>query len=399
VAENAKASAAGRLRVVFLVRSLEVGGAERQLAGLARGLDRARFAVTVCCFYDAGRFAEELRSAGVGIVPLEKRGRWDGPRFFRRLAAEMRALRPHVVHSFLGPPNVAAAFVKPRLPGVRLVWGVRASNMELGRYDYSWRLTSALERFLSRRADVIAANSFAGRDHVVGMGYPPDRVVVVPNGIDVGRWRPDERGGRAVRAAWGVAPDEALIGLVARLDPMKDHETFLRAAALAAAGRPGLRFVCVGAGGGRDRDRLARLAAELGIADRVVWAGPRDDMAAVYSALDVHTSSSAYGEGFSNAVAEAMAAGVPCAVTDVGDSARIVGDTGPVVPPGDPAALADGWRRLLDLGRAERRRLGERCRRRIADTYSEARMIERMAAIYAGARDGTGGPETAPCAE
>jgi glycosyltransferase involved in cell wall biosynthesis len=371
-----------RTSVVFLTRSLEAGGAEVQLASLATALPQDQFAVTVLCFYEIGPLLDTLKEAGIPVVSLRKAGRWDVPRFFARLVKELRALRPDVIHAFLGPPNILATLAKFFLPSMRVVWGVRASNMDLSQYDFTWRLGFAFERWLSSRADLIVANSAAGRDHVRQQGFAANRLTVVPNGIDTARFDVSRQIRGAVRRDWGVADDECLIGLAARLDPMKDHENFLRAAALLVSDTPRVRFVCIGGDGLAGRGGLRLLADELGIGEQVIWAGYRKDMAAVLSALDIHTSASAFGEGFSNTVAESMAAGVPNAVTDVGDSALIVGNTGEVVPPRDPARLADAWRALLNLDEAESRQRRVACKARIAKNFSRATMVDRMAALY-----------------
>jgi len=374
--------------IAFLVRSLEIGGAETQLAALAKGLDRSRFKATVFCFYATGALVRELRDAGIEVVALEKRGRWDVAHFLRRFYLQMRAVRPDVIHSFMGPPNLIATLMQPFGGRPRVVWGVRSSQMKLSDYDVTWRLTFALERRLSHLPDAIIANSFAGRDHLIAKGFCATRLSVVPNGIDVGRYEADAEAGQALRAEWGVGEQDRLIGLVARLDTKKDHVGFLRAASILSGQRSDVRFVLIGGDGRVNRDELKAFAASVeALESKVIWAGPRHDMTAVYSALDVNCSASAYGEGFPNVVAEAMASEVPCVVTDVGDAKRIVGDTGIVTPPGEPEALAEGLQRILDLDKAQRRTLGRDCRSRISEHFSERVMLERMAAIYDDSQD------------
>jgi glycosyltransferase involved in cell wall biosynthesis len=131
-----------------------------------------------------------------------------------------------------------------------------------------------------------------------------------------------------------------VVGIAARLDPMKGYEVFLRAAALACEAVPELRLVAAGDGPPAYAQALRSLAAELRLGERIVWLGQVANITAFYAAIDVATSSSLFGEGFSNAVAEAMACGVPCVVTDVGDAARVVGPAGTVVPANSPDALA-----------------------------------------------------------
>lgn len=362
--------------ILFLVRSLDRGGAERQLVVLAKGLASRGHPVAVAVFFAGGAYEVELAKAGVRIVFLEKKSRWDVLSFLVRLVRVLRQERPAVLHSYLGVANILASLLKPLLRGTRIVWGVRASNMDLSRYDWLSRLAYVLECRLARFADRIIANSHAGKRYALANGFPEDRVAVIPNGIDTDCFRPDPVGRRRVRAEWGIGGREILVGLVARLDPMKDHPVFLEAASQIAHVRADIRFVCVGGGPADYAAALKQRAADLGLTSRLIWVGARDDMPAVYSALDIASSSSSFGEGFSNAIAEAMACERPCVVTNVGDSARIVGELGEVVPPRDPEALAAAITRMLDRIE-ENPDIGQRARARVVDEFSVDRMVLR----------------------
>jgi glycosyltransferase involved in cell wall biosynthesis len=363
-------------RVVVLARKLDPGGAERQIVTLAKSLRERGRDVQVVLFYDGGAFDGELAAAGVPVHFVGKRGRWDAVGFLVRLALILRRLRPAAIYSFLDLPNILASLLHPAVGRPRLVWSIRAAGMEMHHYDWLSRLIPRLEARLSWTADVIVANSRAGKDWAISRSFPPDKMVVIENGIDTNRFKFDAAGRERVRNEWKVGAGETAIGLVARFDPMKDHETFLRAAAQLARARGGLRFVCVGGGPEDYVRRIQELALILGIEQLVTWAGPQSDMPAVYSALDIASSSSSFGEGFSNAIAEAMACGVPCVVTDVGDSARIVGEVGEVVVPRDADALAGAIARMLD--RIETNvDIGQQARARIVDEFSVARMVSR----------------------
>ncbi|MBI3894236.1 MAG: glycosyltransferase [Candidatus Wallbacteria bacterium] len=334
------------MKILFLIGSLDTGGSEWQLTMLARGLAHAGHRVSVATMYPRLALQGPLLEAGVTIHCLAKKGRWDVAGFLTRLLWLVRSERPDVLHSYLVIPNLLVALLKPWMPGVRIVWGVRASRMDLTRYDWFSRFTFRLATFASRFADLILVNSKAGFVHHRDLGYPGDRMRIVPNGIDTGYFRRDRAAGLAVRREWDVKESEPLVGLVARLDPMKDHATFLAAAELLVKRGVAMRFVCVGDGAPDFARGLHEMTAARGLERHVVWAGARGDMPQVYSALDVLVSSSVC-EGFSNTVAEAMACGVPCVVTDVGDSAALVGVTGLVVPARSPEALADAIERTL----------------------------------------------------
>jgi glycosyltransferase involved in cell wall biosynthesis len=362
------------VRVLFLIRSLDRGGAERQLVALVRGLDKKRFAVTVVSFYSGGSLRAELTGLeGVELRSLEKLGRWDVTAFFPRLWRVVREVRPDVVHGYMGVANELALLAgKP--VGARVVWGLRASNFRPVRDIWMDRTLLRLGSKLSRFADLIIVNSMAGREYYEGRGYEGARMTVIRNGIDTEHFCPDVESGRRARDSWGIGAKEQLVGLVGRLDAIKDHPTFLRAAALCREHGHRVLFVCVGGGPPGYLVRMQALAAELGISDVIRWAGERSDMPGVYNALDVSVSSST-SEGFPNIVGEAMACGVPCVVTDVGDSAVIVGNPDQVVPPRNSAALAQALMRILSMPPRHRAVLSRLARDTVVARYNHRELV------------------------
>jgi len=336
------------MKITFLTRSLDFGGAERQLVELARGLHARGHVVKVVVFYAGGPLEGDLRTAGVPVEVLHKRGRYDLAGFNVRLAKSLRAGRPDVVHGYLGGPNIMASMLKP-IHRARVIWGIRASEMDGSQYGRWNRLDGQFERRLAQFPDLIIANAHAGKRAIVGKGYPSHKIVVIPNGVDTERFRPDPDGRARVRAEFGIDDATPLIGRVGRLDPQKDFPAFLEMARRVGAVRPEARFICVGQGNAAIEAELRAHAERLGISGRVHWSGARQDMPAIYSALDLSVSSSAYGEGTPNAVAESMACGVPCVVTDIGDSAWTAGGFGAVVPAGDADALTRAVMAQLDL--------------------------------------------------
>jgi glycosyltransferase involved in cell wall biosynthesis len=368
------------MKIQFLIRSLDYGGAERQLVEIAKGLQGRGHTVLVTTYYADGPLEKDLHAAGVPVETVHKSGRWDTLPFFVQLAIQMKRERPDVLHGYLPVPNLLVTICKPLLPRTLIVWGIRASNVDMSLYDRLSRMVFRAERLFSRFADLIIVNSNAGRDYYRMHGLPGDKMLVVPNGIDTERFKPDLPAGERLRAEWGVKTGEKLIGLVGRLDPMKDHPTFLKAAALFAKERNDVRFLCVGDGPDEYRSRLRELAHDLKLDGAVLWKGGRDDMHAVYNAMTIATSASSFGEGFSNVIGEAMACGIPCVATNVGDSALIVGDTGPVISPGDPAALSAVWRDLIENGSDARRTMGEKARQRIVEQFSVDMLVGRTEA-------------------
>jgi len=375
------------MKILFFIRALDVGGSQRQLGLLASGLARRGHDVAVAVLYSGSPVERALEAAGVRILPVKKTGRWDvaGPlmRIYRIFAAE----RPDVVYAFLPTQTTLAALLLPPWRAARLVFGIRSGTMELDRYDALSALSYRLEAWLSRRADLIVTNAHAARPDAVARGLPKDRIAVIANGIDTEEMRPDAAAGRALRDTWAVGPDAFVVGMVARLDPMKDHPGFIAAAAAFGREHADARFVCVGDGPPAYRAELQALARAHGLERRLLWAGEARDLKAVYNAFDIATLSSAFGEGFPNAVGEAMACGVPVVATDVGDVGVIVGDCAEVVPPRRPDLLCAAWTRMRSRVKQEPA-LGAQFRARITRHYDVKTMVERSEEVLTALRAG-----------
>jgi glycosyltransferase involved in cell wall biosynthesis len=370
------------MKVMFLVRSLDLGGAQRQLAALAVGLRERGHDVTVVTFYDGGAFAAELIEAGVRHVSLAKRSRWDFLGFGLRYRRCLRAERPEILHGYMPTANIIVALSRGTAPDrPRIIWGIRSSDMQLDRYDWMARLSYMVEARLSRFTDRIISNSKRGLETALERGIVLDRAMVIPNGIDVERFKPDAGKKFAVRAELGVQESDLLVGLPARFDPMKDHENFLTAMQQLADRGKDVSFVLVGTGTGQDNRALNELVESRNLQNQAHRLGPRVDMPAILAALDIVCLSSAFGEGFSNVLGESMAAGVPCVATDVGDARQIIGDTGEVVRAKDPIALADGVDRLLDRLNADPAAIRANARARIVENFSLEEMIDQTVTV------------------
>ena len=362
------------MKISLLAWARESGGAERQLVNLANGLRRRGHDVLVIVFFSNAYVEQPLREGGTAVHVLGVRGRWDVWRYLVRLLRVVRDRRDDIVYTFLQAPNLLTVPLRLLERGTKIVWGIRTSDFLINAGGLS-RTATRLEVGFSGRADLVIANSRKGRADAVACGVDERIITLIPNGIDTGFFRPDPEGGARVRSAWGVRADQRIIGFVGRMDSrMKDLGTFLQAASIVARERAELRFACLGEARPAVRRRLVEQASALGLRDHIFWPGFVNDMRAVYSAMDVVTLTSAYGEGFPNAIAEAMACGRPCVATDVGDAALILGGLGWVVPPRRPDALSRAWVEAI-AGEPDRD-LCLRRRRHIVENYPLERMIE-----------------------
>lgn len=366
------------MKVFLLVPSLEQGGTERQATLLALALHAKDVPVHVIVFR-GGVFARDIEDAGIPLTTIGG-GIWMS--YFSALSSALRQEKPDVIYSFLPHANVVAASARLVAPQCRVIWGIRSSDMPLAGYGLKTRAAYRLERLLSFLPQRIIVNSKSGAESCMRKGFPSRSIRVIENGFDTNLFRPDPKARERVRAEFGLRSEETAIGLPARIDPVKGHATFIKAAAELLRTGASAKFLCIGGGAKALAAELKALAARLGIERHVIWTGNRNDMPAMLNALDIATLCSD-AEGFPNAIGEAMACGIPCVGTAVGDTAHLIGDTGFAVPPRNIPALVDAWRKLLDAG--ERRRLGNAARDRMVRDFSLERLAERTLAEFTAA--------------
>ncbi len=369
----AGAQGQARLRLLLLTVGLGIGGTEEQIKELAVRLDRRRYDVTVCALKGDGTIAQELRALGLPVVLLEGKGKGDMS-VLHRLYRLLRTLRPDLIHAFLGPANLGAALVGRLLPEPILVWSYR--DLDVWRRGLHWMV----DRWAVRRAAAVTCCSDSVRRFVMQhVSLPPERITTIHNGVDLARFGAPSK---VEREQLGLRAQLPVVGTVCRLDePKKGLAVLLQAMRLATdrGDAPAWQLLIVGEGPARGG--LTQLSERLGLADRVIFAGSRRDVAAILPLLDLFVCPSLY-EGFGIAIVEAMMAGRPVVASSVGGITEIVrpGDTGLLVPPGDPAALAGAIQDLLRQPELAAR-LG-REGKRAATEFSVDTMVERHQALY-----------------
>lgn len=367
------------MRVTHVISGLESGGAEAFLARLAPAM-APEVRSTVVSLRDAGSVGGTLGAAGIPVHTVGmRRGRPD-PRWLIRTALELRRSEPDLVQTWLYHGDLIGG-IAGRFLRRPVIWNVRQTLVRAGAQPHA-RLIQTCARLSRVVPTAIVAVSAAARDDHVAAGYDAARFRVISNGFDTERFHPQPEAGRSVRAELGVGDEAALIGLVARDDPQKDHDTAFAAFAELRKHHPDARLALVGRGMEPSNRALMARIQTAGVADRCHLLGERTDLPRLQAAWDIALSSSSYGEGLSNAIGEAMAAGTPAVVTRIGATAQMVGETGRGVEPGRPDLLARELAAILDLDPDQRLSLGERSRRRIAEHYPLRGAAEAYVALY-----------------
>ena len=366
------------MKLTLVITNLATGGAETMLLKLLQQLDRSRFTPTVISLVGLGEIGPRIQALGIPVHALGMPRGVPNPLMVLRLARLLRQLQPNVVHTWMYHADLLGGLAA-RLAGCRgVIWGIRQSNLskELNKRSTLWVVKACA--LLSRRvpAQIISCSQRAKEVHAA-VGYAADKLHVIPNGFDLDRFVPDALAHASVRAELGLAPDTPLVGLIARFDSQKNHFGFIEAAAQIHEQLPDVHFVLAGTDVDGSNAALNAAIAAQGLQARMHLLGRRDDVPRLMAALDVLASSS-HGEAFPNVLGEAMACGVPCVVTDAGDSAEIVGSTGRVVAVADMAALAQQLLEVLRWPATQRAALGKQARARVQAQYE----IGHVAGLY-----------------
>jgi glycosyltransferase involved in cell wall biosynthesis len=373
------------IKIVHVITGLTGGGAERMMINVARGLDARRFTSQVISLSRDRTLQSAVHAAGIPLTTLNAHpfaSLGIGP--LRGVSRFLRQEKPDIVQTWLPDADIVGGLAA-WMSGIPAIWNIRASLADGGWRPFasSVRLR-AIERVCAAISGVVprkivsCARVDANRNLRL---YRQEKIRVIGNGVDPDAFKPDAAARAEVRREIGVDQDATLIGMAARFHPVKDLPTFLAAARLIIDAHPRARLLLFGQGMEADNALLTRMIASHGLEQSVLRLGFREDVARVFAALDVHMLSSR-AEGFGNVLVEAMACGVPCAATDVGESRMIIDDTGRIVPPRNPAALAAAVRELIDLPRAAMDALRVRARRRVIDHFTLQSTLESYAELY-----------------
>ena len=375
------------MKIVYIITDVSIGGAQMMLYKLLSRMSRERFTPVVVSLMGQGTVGDRIEALDIPVYTIEMKSGKPTPASIWRLIRTVRQLKPDLIQGWMYHGNLAGQLTRGFVPKpVPVLWSVRISLYSLG---YEKSITETLIQLCAKLSylpnKVIYNSKISAKQHEK-VGYRTDKSVVIPNGFETEIFTPSEEAVSYVRRELAIPLNTLLIGLIGRYHPVKDHPSFLEAAALLLKNYPDLtvQFVLSGAEVDCDNQSLCGLVKELGLVDRIHLLGERQDIPRLTAALDI-ASCSSYTEAFPNVIGEAMSCGVPCVVTDVGDSAWIVGNTGRVVPPRNPEALANAWKELIDQGAEGREVLGKAARARIIEYFSIDSVVAQYESLYESA--------------
>lgn len=373
------------IKICHIISGLNLGGAEMMLYKLLCNQNRELYDSWVVSLIEIGSMGERIQRLGIPVYSLGMSRSEFGVNNLKaviQLAGFIKQYSPDIVQTWMYHADLLGGIIAKLTTNIPIIWGIRHSNLEteVNKRTTIWtaKTCSYLSYLIPNR---IACCSKVAREIHIKLGYAADKIKVIPNGFDCEIFQPDLQARLSICEELEILPETILIGLVARFHPQKDHYNFVQAAAKIHTQFPKVHFLLCGKNNTWDNFELVNWLNRSGIRHSSYLLGERQDIPRVIAALDIMSSSSC-GEGFPNVIGEAMACGVPCVVTDVGDSKWLVDDTGRVVPPRDSQALANAWKELIDSGKEERTRLGQAARTRIIEKFSLDSVVRQYESLY-----------------
>jgi len=369
------------MRVLHIITGLGLGGAEMMLLKLLQASDRSTTEHMVLVLTDLDVLASDFRALDVSVQVLRISGLMSGLRGLWAASKLVIASKPDVVMTWLHHADLFGVMLKCLHPTVPLVWNLRCSKLSPEDLPKSNIILVRLLARLSFAPTVVVANAHVGMEEHIRVGYKPRRWLVLPNGFDTRKFFPDDLARKKVRDQLGLVESDFVVGMVGRYHRMKGFDLFAKAADIAVQRSARLRFVLVGTDVSEENQELVNMFKVAGIRSRVLLLGQRRDIPVVMNGFDILANTST-SEGFPNVVGEAMSCGLPCVVTDVGDSGIVVGQSGVRIPAGDVETLARAWQDFAEMKEGALSVMKASARQRILDMYDISVVARRYQELF-----------------
>ena len=371
-----------RQRIVHIITCLSTGGTEMMLYKILTHTDLTKFDPIVISLDNSTDLGEQLVAQNIPVHYLNMKRSLGSSWHILRLANLLRQLKPDVIQGWMYHGNLAATLAN-RLLGDRypLAWSIRHSIHDLKQESFTTRHIIQWCSRLSKKPSHIIYNAYASAQQHEAIGYMTARTHVIPNGFDTELFCPNPYNREYIRQQLGIPHDALVIGMIARYHPIKNHDLFLAAASFMHRHYPNVHFILAGRDINSDNQKLVQQCSQYGLNSRLHLLGERKDIPAILNAMDIFSLTSE-NEAFPNVIGEAMACGIPCITTDVGDIARVIGNTGQVIKNPTPSQLAFAWLEWMDAGTIWRTELGQRAAERIQRYYSIHNISTQYQDIY-----------------
>lgn len=374
------------MEILHIITGLNVGGAESMLYKLIKNTYKENN-YTVISLTKNGLIGEKIKNLGVEVINLNmKKSITIFSKLFQ-LKNIIKNINPDIVQTWMYHSDLIGGIVAKLAFDGPIVWNIRHSDLDPNSNKKTTILTAKLSAKLSNKIPnkIISCSKIAKSIHIE-LGYNQKKITVIPNGFNINEFNQKLYDNDKIYEELKIPQNNYLIGMVGRYDPQKDYMNLLKAAKLLKNENRNLynkvRFILCGRNVRKENKEITQFLNKNNLSSNFYLLGQRDDIPQIMASLDLFTLSSSFGEGFPNVIGEAMASNTPCVVTDIGDSAYIVGDTGIVVEPKNSNGLMKGWQEILSMSNKEIKNLGERARHRIVNNFDISEITDKYLNLY-----------------
>ena len=376
---NQKNKVSAVIKIAHISTSLETGGAEVQLVRLLEKIDKNKFEMILISLHEETYLADKVRALGIPVTSLQLK---KNPLNIRKAYHILKAFKPDVIHGTMYEGGVVGTLFNKFLPNKPpVIWTVHEGLEHYRQEPLRKQLQLRVWSLLSNLPECMMYVSHLNAEQHLDWGFKNKKALVITNGVDTQRFRPNAAARKAIRNSLYIPDESFVIGITARFHPVKNHVGFLNAAAILNKTHPNVHFMMVGTNIDENNTLLTDVIKQHGLQERVHMLGNRDDIPDVVNAYDVAALTS-LGEAFPLTLGEAMASGVPCVATDVGDNKMIIGDTGRIVPANDDLALAQAWQDLVEMDADDFKKLGEAAYRRTLERFTLEQQVAQHETLY-----------------
>lgn len=367
------------IRIIHIITGLNNGGAEMMLYKLLENIDKSKYKIEVISMMDKGIMGPKIENLGINVHTLDmKQGI---PSIKSILKARKICSDADFIQSWMYHADLFSFIIGKIFMNKKVIWGIRRANLEKGKNKKSLLMIAKINSFLSKFVNEIVSCSIEAKKTHIDYGFKESKIVVIPNGFSIEKYSYNSEAKKKLLKELGINENKTILSVVGRWNILKDHKNALDSLVLLKEKYSNLIMIFAGTGMKKNNKELIDLIKERNLGNEIYLLGRREDIPDIMSATDIYVSSSS-GEGFPNVIGEAMACETPCVVTNVGDSAYIVGETGIVVPRQKPKQLANGIEKLLKLDLEKREELVKFARQRIVDNFEVSKVVEMYTKLY-----------------
>ena len=368
------------IKVIHIISSLDIGGAEMMLYKLVSNQKKNDVSHYIICLNKSGKLEDRIRKLKIKVYYLNFTSILNFIKSLNLLTSTVNIIKPNVIMTWLYAADLVGIFLKFRFPNIKLIWNLRCSELKFPYLKLTTYIIIKILRLFSSYPNLLIANSYSGLKSHLNLGYKTKNKIVIPNGFDTNHFKPDLILRKKLRLIYNISINDTVIGFIGKTTKIKGIDTFIEASTYAIKMSPNFKFVFIGPNLDGNNLELVNKLKKNKCFENSILLGEQNQINEVILILDF-LSLTSLSEGFPNVIGESMSCQIPCVTTDVGDCKKIIGNCGIVTTSFNPKKIASDWYKLYNLTKKDKT-INKNCRKRIKNNYSLTKIVQEYDSIF-----------------